>query len=76
LESLTQGKGNVYESYRALYALWCSNHAAVQELRPLFRIPEIEADGALSVTDEFKETVQTLAKEILPLMSEPTAGKR
>lgn len=70
LESLKQGTGDVYESYRAIYALWCSNSAAVQELRPLFRIPGIESDGPLSVTDEFKKTVRSLAKEIPALVSE------
>jgi hypothetical protein len=70
LESLGQGTGDMYESYRALYALWCHNNAAVQELRPLFRIPGVEADGALSVTDDFKRTVRSLATEILPLFSD------
>ena len=74
LDSLRQGTGDVYESYRALYSLWCSNNAAVQELRPLFRIPGIEADGALSVTDEFKKTIRSLAKEIPPLVSDEKVG--
>ena len=74
LESLSQGTSDVYESYRALYGLWRSNNAAVPELRPLFRIPGIEPDGALSITDEFRKTVRALAKEILPLVSDPTVG--
>ena len=76
LESLSQGTGDVYESYRALYGLWCSNNAAIQELRPLFRIPGIEPDGAFSVTDEFKKTVRSLAKAILPLVSDEATGVR
>jgi len=75
LESLRQGTSDVYESYRALYALWCSNNAAVQELRPLFRIPGIETDGALSFTDEFKKTVRSLAEEIPPLVSDKKVGR-
>jgi hypothetical protein len=74
LESLSQGTGDVYEGYRALYGIWRSNNAAVQELRPLFRIPGIEPDGALSVTDEFKKTVRSLAKEILPLVEDEKVG--
>jgi hypothetical protein len=74
LESLGRGTGDVYESYRALYALWCSNNAAVPELRPLFRIPGIETDGALSITDEFKKTVRSLAKEILSLVEDEKVG--
>ena len=69
LESLSQGTGDVYEGYRELYGLWRSNNAAVQELRPLFRIPGIDPDGALSVTEEFKKTVRSLAKEILLLVT-------
>jgi hypothetical protein len=76
LESLVQETGNVYENYRALYQLWCSNNAAVQELKPLFRIPGIEADGALSITDEFKKRVRSLAKEVLPLISSSKVGTR
>ena len=76
LESLSQGTGDVYESYRALYGLWRSNNAAVPELRPLFRIPGIDPDGALSVTDEFKKTVRSLAKEILPVVADSTTGTR
>jgi hypothetical protein len=76
LESLSKGTGDVYESYRALYGLWCSNNSAVQELRPLFRIPGIEPDGTLSVTDEFKKTVRALAGEILPLVSDRAAETR
>ena len=66
LELLVRGGGDSYETYRALYALWCSNNAAVPELKPLFRIPGIEPDGAISITEKFKKTVQSLAKEILP----------
>ena len=55
-----------YEDHRALYLLWCSNNGAVKALRPLFRIPGIEPDGQLSITEEFRKTVQTVASEILP----------
>jgi len=37
-----------------------------QELRPLFAIRGIEPDGRLSVTEEFREEVLSLAKQILP----------
>jgi hypothetical protein len=38
------------------------NNAAVQELRPLFTMDGIEPDGLLSVTEEFREQVLSLAK--------------
>lgn len=75
LRSLTENTGDVYENYRALYALWCSNNAAVPELRPLFRISGIEPDGAFSVTKEFREKVRQLAIEILPSMTRAKADK-
>ena len=59
------GTADVYKGYRRLYGLWCSNDAAVQELRPLFRMEEIEPDGRLSVTEEFRQEVLSLAKQIL-----------
>jgi hypothetical protein len=66
LEDLVTGKADAYEGYRRLYGLWCSNNAALQELRPLFRMEGIEPDGFLSVTDEFREKVLSVAKSILP----------
>jgi hypothetical protein len=66
LQSAVTGETDVYLAYRGLYRLWCSNNAALQELRPLFRIDGIEPDGCLSVTDEFREQVRTLARQILP----------
>jgi hypothetical protein len=48
----------------------CANNAAIQELRPLFRMEGIEPEGCFSVTAEFREQVLTLAKEILPQISE------
>jgi hypothetical protein len=66
LQSVVTGETDVYLAYRGLYKLWCSNNAALQELRPLFRIDGIDPDGCLSVTDEFREQVRTLARQILP----------
>ena len=69
LKSLSEGSTDIYEGYRALYSLWRSNNAAVPELRPLFRIPGIEPDGCLSVSDSFRAEVVSLATQILALIS-------
>jgi hypothetical protein len=66
LQDLVTGEADAYEAYRSLYGLWCGNNAAVQELRPLFRMEGIEPDGRFSVTKEFREKVLTFAKQILP----------
>ncbi len=66
LQHLVAGKIEPYLAYRRLYALWCGNNAALQEMRPLFRMEGIEPDGLLSVTLEFQEQVLSLAKTILP----------
>jgi hypothetical protein len=58
-----------YIGYRQLYGLWCSNNSAVQELRPLFRIPDVEPDGLIDVTDEFRQTVRSFARQILSRMT-------
>jgi hypothetical protein len=65
LEAIAGGQADAYEGYRQLYGIWCSNNAAVLELRPLFQMPGIEPDGMLSVTAEFREQVASLAKAIL-----------
>jgi len=65
LQNLMAGKADAYEAYRSLYGLWCSNNAAVQELRSLFRMDGIEPDGRLSVTEEFRGQVLSLAMQSL-----------
>jgi len=70
LKSLSEENADVYEGYRALYCLWCSNNAAVQELRPLFEIPGIEPDGQLSIADNFRAEIRSLSARILPLFSD------
>ncbi len=65
---LSEGTIDTYEGYRALYSLWCSNNAAVPELRPLFSISGIEPDGRLSVTDDFRTEIRLLSAKILPLL--------
>ena len=70
LTSLIDGGSDVYEGYRALYALWCSNNAAVPELRPLFRIRGCEPDGAFAVTESWRNEVRSLAMQILSSVSD------
>ena len=65
LASLVNGDRDVYEAYRELYGLWCSNNSAVQELRPLFRMSGVEADGHLSITEEFRKEVVAISQTIL-----------
>jgi len=65
LRGLASGSSDAYETYRSLYHLWCTQNSAVQELRPLFRIPGIEPDGRLSVTEAFKGQVRSSAIAIL-----------
>jgi hypothetical protein len=65
LKQIVAGQVEVYVGYRRLYGQWCKNNAAVQELRPMFRIPGIAPDGMLSVSENFKSQVISKAKEIL-----------
>jgi hypothetical protein len=69
LESIVAGKADPYMAYRRLYILWCANNAALQELRPLFRMEGIDADSNIIVTSEFREQVRLMAMEILPQFS-------
>ena len=70
LQNLVAGKADVYQAYRSLYGLWCGNNAAVRELRPLFTVDGSEPDGRLSVTEEFREQILSLAKQILSQLSD------
>jgi hypothetical protein len=66
LQDLVNSRVDAYDAYRSLYRLWCSNNAALQELRPLFRVDGVDADGRISVTAEFREHVRSMASRILP----------
>jgi hypothetical protein len=70
LRAIAEGTGDTYECYRRLYVLWCSNNSALLELKPLFRIPGIDAGIIFRVDDAFRATVKTLAAQILPLLSQ------
>ena len=66
LELIVSGDIEIYVAYRRLYALWCANNSAIQELRPMFRISGISPDGTISVTEEFRFQIISIAREILP----------
>jgi hypothetical protein len=70
LQDLVAGKADAYHTYRRLYLVWCANNAALQELRPLFRMAGIEPDGRISVTVEFREKVLSTARTILLQLSD------
>ena len=57
LQQIVSGEIEVYVRYRHLYSQWCTNDLAVPELRPMFRIPDIEPNGTLSVTGGFKSQI-------------------
>jgi hypothetical protein len=65
LEQIVSGEIEVYIGYRNLYAQWCGNNSAVPELRPMFGIPNISPNSTLSVTEEFKAQIISIAREIL-----------
>jgi hypothetical protein len=66
LEDLVAGKGDIFLAYGRLRGLWNGNDPVLRELRPLFRIPGIDAHGSISVTEEFRAQVASLALTILP----------
>ena len=70
LTGIVTGTEDTYQAYRKLYGIWCGHNSAVQELRPLFRIPGIEPDGRLSVTEDFKRAVLAMAVAILPSLQD------
>ena len=65
LISLTSGASDAYETYRSLYHLWITHHAAVPQLQPLFEMPGIEPNGQISVTEDFRSHVRSVATTVL-----------
>ena len=45
LESIVAGAVDPYMGYRKLFALHCSNNAALEEIKPMFRIPNVDPDS-------------------------------
>lgn len=76
LSEIESAKLDEYIGYRELYGYWCGRNAAVPELRPLFRVPGILPDGELSVTDDFRAMVRSMAREIGPQFELPLRKKR
>ena len=70
LNSIVTGSLDAYEGYRKLFVIYCSNNEALEEIKPMFRIPGIDPDGVFSVTPEFRLKVKMLAQELLPLISD------
>jgi hypothetical protein len=62
---MVSGEMEVYIGYRRLYRYWCGHNSAVQELRPMFSIPNFSPDGILSATNDFNEQITSIAREIL-----------
>ena len=67
--AIASGKEYVAEDYLALYAEYAANPAALEEIKPLFRIPGIDPGGRFSVDDYFNKTVKMLAAGILSTLS-------
>ena len=65
LEQMSSGEIEPYVGYRRLYGYWCGHNSAVQELRPMFSLPNISPDGILSVTEEFNAQITSIARDIL-----------
>ena len=65
LEQMVSGDIEIYVGYRRLYAFWCGHNSAVQELRPMFSIPDFSPDRVLSVTEDFNAQIASKARDIL-----------
>lgn len=65
LAVIVSGKDYIAEDYIALYAEYASNPAALEDIKSLFRIPEINPAGSFSVDDYFNTTIKTLAAGLL-----------
>jgi len=65
LTIIASEKDYIAEDYIALYAEYASNPAALEDIKPLFRIPEINPAGSFSVDEYFNTTIKTLAADLL-----------
>ena len=75
LGAIADGRRDPYEGYREVYGIYLDSSGAVEELKPLFRLPDIYPDGPIHVDDEFRRTIIVAAVDWLQNNpSLPTAG--
>ncbi len=65
ISEIASGKKYVVEDYLQLFGLFCRNNAALEDIKPLFRIPGIDAAGSFSVDEYFNSSVKSIAAEVL-----------
>ncbi len=65
LVAIVEQKVETYVCYRQLNLLYCSNSSGLAELKPLFRIAGVDANGTFSVTDELLEQIVAISKQLL-----------
>jgi hypothetical protein len=65
LRAIAEGSRNPYEGYREVYGIYLDSSGAIEELKPLFRLPDIYPDGPISVDKKFCCTVVAAAVDWL-----------
>lgn len=65
ISEIASGKEYVVEDYLQLFGLFCSNNAALEDVKPLFRIPGVDPESSFSVDEYFNSSVKTIAAEVL-----------
>ena len=65
LRAIADGSRDPYEGYREVYGIYLDSSGAVEELKPLFRLPDIYPDGPIHVDDQFRRTIITAAVDWL-----------
>jgi hypothetical protein len=65
ISEIASGKEYIVEEYLQLFGLFCSNNAALEDIKPLFRIPGIDPEGCFSVDEYFNSSVKSIAAEVL-----------
>jgi hypothetical protein len=65
LQTIADGLRDPYEGYREAYGIYLDSSGAVEELKPLFRLPDIYPDGPIHVDDEFRRIVISAAVDWL-----------
>ena len=65
LQAIADGSRDPYEGYREVYGIYLDSSGAVEELKPLFGLPDIYPDGPIRVDDTFRRTIITAAVDLL-----------
>jgi hypothetical protein len=65
LQMIADGSRDPYEGYREVYGIYVGTSGLAEELKPHFRLPDIEPDGTIHLNENLRRIVIASATDWL-----------